>query len=110
MDHGKSKSRSQSHLFRGEEGSEDLLQHLLTHTGSRVFNGQKNMIPFGVCVDRQPASSRHGLQGIDDQVHDHLVELDRVSKNLGQLRAQGNGAVVLPLSHIGIQRNRGLLR
>ncbi len=79
--------------FGGEEGFKDLRQRLLVHSLSGVGDRQQHVASrtyFRVNasilriegdiggLNRELASTRHGVTGVHSQIHDHLLELSWV--------------------------------
>jgi hypothetical protein len=67
----------------------------------------------GLGADDQPAAARHGVAGVDDQVHKHLIDLAGVRPDVAQPRPQGDlqpdalaehaAEHVLGLGHQGVE-------
>ena len=59
----------------------------------------------GFDADGQPAAARHGVAGVDGQVHDHLLDHAAVAMNEGILRGrlkfERDGFAEEPLQHLG---------
>ena len=70
-----------------EEGIEDALPHVLGHADARVGDRQHHVIvPLGARVDAERSAVRHGVDGVQDQVGDDLVELGGPAHDGGQGR------------------------
>src|SRR5260221_104387 len=79
-----------------EEGFEDPLTRRLVDTHAGIRNAQLDVLPWRdwqmplpivfvqrdvPCLDRQPATARHGIGGVDHQVDQNLLELRRIDQN-----------------------------
>jgi hypothetical protein len=71
------------------------------HTGTGVAHRQHDVrrrveVRVG-CLDRQAAAFRHGIAGVDRQVHDHLLDLARVDLHKSEIGGTGQAQFhVLP--------------
>ena len=93
VDGSQTQPRSSASFLRCEEGLEDARLHRWAHAGSGVADRQGHIgtrlepclpwcvvlveIHFG-CLDCECAAVRHGVTGVDDEVHDDLLDLARV--------------------------------
>jgi hypothetical protein len=95
-------------LLGREKGLEDASLHLRFHAHAGVTDGEHDMRPRlraqmhgrialiqldGSGLDRQLAAPRHGVAGIQRQVHDHLFDVARVSQHAPQLRCKAGNQV-----------------
>src|SRR5438094_703454 len=104
--HRKSEPSALSRMFCREEWLKDARPCFTAHTSSCVANHQHDVITtfhdgllagvrrvdVGVVrFDRQPAAPRHRIPGVDDQVHQNLFDLARISLHASQVRPWKEG-------------------
>ncbi len=63
------------HSLSRIERFEDALAHLFIHTGSAIGKAQLQTVAVLLAANRQTATLRHGVDGIDDEVHKDLTQL-----------------------------------
>src|SRR5450759_2890895 len=70
-------------VARGDERVEDLVAHLVGDARSRVREPDEHESLVGPGLDRQGTSAEHGLHGVADEVHEHLLQLLGVGDDVG---------------------------
>ena len=97
ISNGQAEARPLTAFLGGEKGIEDLVNLIWGHATSRVRNQDFDGI-VGRAVaggNRDGASLLHGLNGIHEDVHEHLLKLGLVSHDGRKLRVviDGHGDV-----------------
>src|SRR6059058_5041317 len=86
-------------FFGGEKGIEGVVQRIGSHAASRVSYGQFD--PVGVRFDadlrqvrpvtsgeRNPASGRHGVPGVQNKIEQDLLDLSRFHRYPAEVGSQ----------------------
>src|SRR5829696_47670 len=86
LDERSTDGEAQTHAccFRREERVKDAVLILDGYSASRILHGKHDRISGDACRHAQaPRSTRwnHGLDGILDEVQDHLLHLRRIGEN-----------------------------
>src|SRR6266436_1944913 len=105
VDRGESETRALAGLLRREERLEEVREGIRVHAGAAVADFEQDVGPGGRArgarqrrrfagadvggADDQPPTVRHGIAGIDGQVHDDLLDLARVGLDVPE-RALGH--------------------
>ena len=82
----------------GEEGIVDAIEVLRGDAGAGVGHLGHHLVPLLARGDRQPAAARHGVPRVQEQVEEHLLELELVADHgdaaLGQLAPNLDAALL----------------
>ena len=86
---GQAEPGAAADLLGGEERIEDVIDHIRFHAVTTVFDIEPDM-RTAVDVDvagakEEHAAVRHGIARIDAEIHEHLVQLGRVSEDRPRL-------------------------
>ncbi len=74
----------------GEEGLEDVLLHLVAHADARIADVHAHLPgPVRVGVEAERTALGHGLDGVQDEVDEHLAQLGRGPQNVRDVRQVG---------------------
>src|SRR5262249_22372007 len=78
-------SEAQAVAFGGDEGLEQAIDAVWSDSGARVAYQDLNVIRVATCGQRDRPPDRrdpgHGIAGIQEQVHENLLQLDAIAKN-----------------------------
>src|SRR5688572_15445742 len=100
MNRRQPESGSLSAILRREERLEELRSNFLAHAHAGIGDGEHHVVAscdltamsahtridvYVRRVDQYAAALRHGVAGVDDQVHDHLFELAAIGSNRVEL-------------------------
>ena len=107
IDHGEAETGALAFLFGGEEGFKDPGSSRRVHAHAGVGDAQQDIGPgfdrIGIAaheggihfrvagLDEEFASLRHGVAGVDRQVHDDLLELALIGFHCSQVRIKAAG-------------------
>ena len=83
MDHGKAQAGSFMNFFRRVKRKKDLLLRFEGDSRAAVADFKIDKLRFGIGGKRDVATFGHGLDGVDGQVYQHLLQLGRVSLDGG---------------------------
>ena len=118
VDRGEPQPGSAPGFLGREEGLEDVLQHRRGNPNPRVGDAdarvgagrhraaardRARLGHVSIGADRDHAALRHGVARVDDKVHDHLLELDRIdpqpTKGIAQLQLEPDVVAHEPPEH-----------
>ncbi len=72
-------------VLRGIKGLKAARFHLFAHADAVVFHGDDEPAALQLRFDRDRAALRNGVDGIEDQVHQHLAQFRLVARHRGHI-------------------------
>ncbi len=86
---GKPQSGSLAPFFGSEKRFEYFRQVLLGHAASIIADGNADLISTFECrIDSQVTAAIHRLEGIVNQIQEHLLQLSTIGFNFGNILRQ----------------------